>query len=144
MINEKHILTNLDKENIENILKGKLSNRQEITFAYLHGSFLLPVPCGDVDLAVYLDETALSQKHWEYEAELAMSLDHLVGMPVDVLTLNHAPVALRYHVTRGKVLLSRDEKNRFNFLEQTWREYFDYQPFLKAYLNDLLFEVPGH
>jgi len=67
-----------------------------------------------------------------------MLLDPLVGMPVDVLTLNYAPVALRYHATCGKVLLSKNELARFTFLEETWREYFDCQPLFRAFYNDLL------
>lgn len=115
-----------------------MSRYPEIIFAYLHGSFLLPVPCGDVDIAVYLESNALSERHWEYEAKLAMSLDHLVGLPVDILTLNRAPLALRYHATWGRVLLSRDEPARFAFWEETWREYFDCQPLFRAFLRDLL------
>ncbi len=135
---DKQLLTGKDKERIENILKRELSQRKEILFAYLHGSFLLPLPCGDVDIAVFLDKPALARKHWEYEAELAMSLDRLVGLPVDVLTLNNAPVSVRYHATRGKLLFSNNEKARFDFLEQTWREYFDYQYFTKSFYKDLL------
>lgn len=72
-----------------------------------------------------------------------MSLDHLVGMPVDILTLNTAPVALRYHAICGEVLLGKDEPARFNFLEETWREYFDCQPLFQAFYKDLLNE-PTH
>ncbi|RJQ32065.1 MAG: nucleotidyltransferase domain-containing protein [Peptococcaceae bacterium] len=128
----------VEKKKIKDILKRELSRRREIVFAYLHGSFLLPVPCADVDIAVYLDEAVLSPRHWEYEAKLAVSLEPLVGMSVDVLTLNCASVALRYHATCGKVLVSKNEPARFAFLEKTWREYFDCQPLFKAYLNDLL------
>jgi hypothetical protein len=137
MEKKKRLVTAAEKKKVEKILKRELSRRKEIIFAYLHGSFLLPVPCGDIDIAIYLEDSALSQKHWEYEAKLAMSLDHLVGMPVDVLTLNYAPVALRYHATRGKVLFSRNEPIRFTFLEDTWREYFDCLPMFRAYMNDL-------
>lgn len=138
MNGEKHVLTMEEKKRIENILKKELSGRQEIVFAYLHGSFLLPVPCGDIDIALYLEEASVNPRHWEYEANLAMHLDRQVGVPVDVLTLNNAPVTLRYHATRGKVLVSKNEPARFTFLEETWREYFDYQPLLKAYYKDLL------
>ena len=137
---KKRLINTAEKKKIKDILKRELSHCQEVIFAYLHGSFLLPVPCADVDIAVYLDEAALSPKHWEYEAKLAVSLEHLLGMPVDVLTLNCGPVALRYHATCGKVLVSKNEPARFTFLEKTWREYFDYQPFFKDYLNDLLDE----
>lgn len=138
MKKEKRILTASEKKKIKSILKRELSRHKEIIFAYLHGSFLLPVPCGDIDIAVYLEETVLTQKHWEYEAMLAMLLDHLVGIPVDVLTLNCAPVTLRYHASCGKVLLSKNEPARFTFLEETWREYFDCQPLFRTFYNDLL------
>lgn len=87
---------------------------------------------------MYLAGTALKREHWEYEARLAMLLDPLAGMPVDMLTLNCAPVALRYHATSGKVLLSKNEPARFTFLEETWREYFDCQPLFRAFYEDLL------
>lgn len=138
MEKKKHLLPAEEKRRIEHTLKKELSRHGEIVFAYLHGSFLLPVPCGDVDVAVYLEKKALNPRHWEYEAGLAMSLDHLVGLPVDIITLNHAPVVLRYHASRGKVLFSRDEPARFTFLEETWREYFDFQPVFRAFLKDLL------
>jgi len=127
-----------EKKKVKGILRKELFRYPEIIFAYLHGSFLLPVSCGDVDIAVYLESKALSERHWEYEAKLAMSLDSLVGLPVDVLTLNQAPIAVRYQATRGRVLFSRDEPARFAFLEETWREYFDYQPLFRAFLRDLL------
>lgn len=138
MFKEKRLLTSQEKKQIEAILKEELTSRQEISFAYLHGSFLMDLPCGDVDVALYLEEGFITTNHWEYEAELAMLLDRKLGLPVDIITLNSAPVTLRYHATRGKVLVSNNELARFTFLEKTWQEYFDYQPLLKSYLNDLL------
>lgn len=138
MLKEKRLLTSHEKEQIETIIKEVLTPRREISFAYLHGSFLSDLPCGDVDIALCLEEGYITNNHWEYEAKLAMLLDRKLGLPVDILTLNSAPVALRYHATTGKVLFSNNELARFTFLEKTWQEYFDYQPLLKAYLNDLL------
>lgn len=138
MQKEKRLLPDEEKKKIKKILKNELSRHKEIIFAYLHGSFLLPVPCGDLDVAVYLDDYALNQKHWEYEAMLAVSLERLAGIPVDVLTLNTAPVSMCYHATGGELLLSRNELARFTFLEEVWREYFDCQPLFRAFYEDLL------
>lgn len=139
MIKSKRLLTPAEKKRIKRILQRELSQRKEILFAYLHGSFLLPVPCGDVDIAVYVDESALNKiRVWEYEADLSAGLEPQVGMPVDVLVLNRAPVALRYHATRGEMLVSKHEFARFTFLEETWREYFDCQPLFRAFFDDLL------
>lgn len=138
MFKEKRLLADAEKTKIRNNIKKELSRRKEVVFAYLHGSFLMPVPCGDIDIAVYIENTITDQKHWEYEAGLAMLLDPLAGMPVDVLTLNCAPVALRYHATCGQILFSKNEQARFAFLEETWREYFDCQYMFRAFYNDLL------
>lgn len=138
MKKEKRLLTPAEKKRIKINLRRELSRNKEIIFAYLHGSFLLPVPCGDIDIAIYIEETALTKKHWEYESQLAMSLDRLMSIPVDVLTLNYAPVTLRYHATAGEVLLSKIEPVRFTFLEETWRDYFDCQPTFRAFYRDLL------
>lgn len=134
----KRLLNQVEKKRIENILRQKLMDQQEIVFAYLYGSFLLPVPCGDIDIAIYLKEFAVTPKHWEYETKLSMLLDHKVSMPVDILTLNCASLPLRYHATRGKLLFSKNEPARFAFLEATWSEYFDYKPYLQAFYKDLL------
>ncbi|WP_027363339.1 nucleotidyltransferase domain-containing protein [Desulfotruncus alcoholivorax] len=138
MNKNKHLLNEQEKQKITGLLEKELSKRNEIIFAYLHGSFILPVPCGDIDIAVYLQDSSVVPGYWEYEAKLSMLLDRLVGLPVDILTLNCAPVTIRYHATCGKVLISKNEETRLTFLEATWREYFDYQPYLKAYYHDLL------
>ncbi|MGQ9532011.1 MAG: nucleotidyltransferase domain-containing protein [Desulfotomaculales bacterium] len=52
------------------------------------------MPWGDVDLAVYVLE-ALPERRWVGEAGLAVALEPAVGLPVDVLVLSRAPVALR-------------------------------------------------
>ncbi len=143
MYRKKRLLEETEKTKIINKIKMELSRRKEVVFAYLHGSFLLPVPCGDMDIAVYLEDDVFSRKHWEYEAGLVMSLEPLAGMPVDVQTLNGAPVALRYHVIRGEVLYSGNEPARFAFLEATWREFFDCQPMFRTYYQDLLQQLPG-
>ncbi|MFZ5591394.1 MAG: nucleotidyltransferase domain-containing protein [Bacillota bacterium] len=140
MFKEKHLLTQAEKTTIKRKLRRALSRRPEILFAYLHGSFLYAEYCGDIDIAVYLEDNALRQDHWVYEAQLAMLLDPLAGMPVDVLILNFAPIAIRYYATCGKVLFSRNEPARYTFLERTWQEYFDCQPMFRAFYRDLLSE----
>jgi len=45
------------KAKIIGILSQTLSQRNEILFAYLHGSFLESKTFQDIDVAVYLEET---------------------------------------------------------------------------------------
>lgn len=126
------------KRDIVRSITGVLSNHREILFAYLHGSFLQSGPCGDMDIAVYLDSSNETDSPWEYEARLAMELDRLAGMPVDIHILNGAGPAMRYHATSGELLFSRCELSRYTFLENTWREYFDYRHHHRNFLKDLI------
>lgn len=127
------------KAEIIGILSQTLSQRNEILFAYLHGSFLESKTFQDIDVAVYLEETT---KHdiniIEYEIALSLLVEKQLRMAADVKALNWAPLSFRYNVSRGLLLLSRDELRRENFLCATWMEYFDFLPISKAYVREVL------
>jgi predicted nucleotidyltransferase len=127
------------KAEIIGILSQTLSQRNEILFAYLHGSFLESKTFQDIDVAVYLEETT---KHdiniIEYEIALSLLVEKQLRIPADVRVLNWAPLSFRYNVSRGLLLLSRDELKREDFLCATWMEYFDFLPISKAYVREVL------
>jgi predicted nucleotidyltransferase len=127
------------KAEIIGILSQTLSQRNEILFAYLHGSFLESKTFQDIDVAVYLEETT---KHdiniIEYEIALSLLVEKQLRMAADVKALNWAPLSFRYNVSRGLLLLSRDELKREDFLCATWMEYFDFLPISKAYVREVL------
>jgi predicted nucleotidyltransferase len=127
------------KAEIIGILSQTLSERNEILFAYLHGSFLESKTFQDIDVAVYLEETT---KHdiniIEYEIALSLLVEKQLRMAADVKALNWAPLSFRYNVSRGLLLLSRDELKREDFLCATWMEYFDFLPISKAYVREVL------
>jgi predicted nucleotidyltransferase len=127
------------KAEIIGILSQTLSQRNEILFAYLHGSFLESKTFQDIDVAVYLEETT---KHdiniIEYEIALSLLVEKQLRMAADVKALNWAPLSFRYNVSRGLLLLSKDELKRENFLCATWMEYFDFLPISKAYVREVL------
>lgn len=124
-----------DKETIKKQLKRYLHGQKEVAFAYLHGSFTLNLPYRDVDIAVYLRPAAGDAL--DYELTTANELTVRLGVPVDVQVLNNAAVAFRHSVTRGELLVSKDEDLRGSFCEKTWMEYLDFLPFLKDNLRDL-------
>lgn len=127
------------KAEIIGILSQTLSQKNEILFAYLHGSFLESKTFQDIDVAVYLEETT---KHdiniIEYEIALSLLVEKQLRMAADVKALNWAPLSFRYNVSRGLLLLSRDELKREDFLCATWMEYFDFLPISKAYVREVL------
>jgi hypothetical protein len=119
-------------------LKSFLAGREEIVFAYLHGSFVQGEEFQDVDVAVFLaGGSARSTDDVEYEISLSLQLEKELGLPVDIKILNNAPLSFRYHASRGTLLLTRDESVRENFLNRTWSEYFDFLPLSRIYQEEL-------
>jgi predicted nucleotidyltransferase len=65
---------------------------------------------------------------------LAADLERLLDTPVEVVSLNGAPVDLVHRVLRdGILLLERDPGARIRFEVRARNEYFDLLPFLRRY-----------
>jgi hypothetical protein len=131
-------LTKTKKEMIINKITQLLEVHQEISFAYVHGSFLQEGDFNDIDVAVYLKEAIESPLQYELqtEAELMKSLGMFVA---DVRVLNFSPLSFRYHVIKeGRLLMVRDDDIRADFQENTIKHYLDFAPFRKMYLKEVL------
>jgi hypothetical protein len=126
------------KEQITAWLKEFLDKRPEICFAFLHGSFLDELPCRDLDLGVYFKPELDPETIFDLALDLSLELTSLLHLPVDVHALNQAGNGFCYHVTRGLLLVSRDDEVTYNFIEKTWRDYLDFQPLARQILQDLL------
>jgi predicted nucleotidyltransferase len=129
-----HTLNDIKKKEIINKVTRMLKEREEIVFAYLHGSFLTH-DFRDIDIAIFLkeDEDVL------YEVELGVELEKILGFPVDVRVLNSAPLTFRFKVIKdGLLLFSRDERMRSDFEALTISEYHDFSYFRKRYRREVL------
>jgi predicted nucleotidyltransferase len=123
---------------VEAVLR-ELGHRQEILWAYLHGSFVEGGPYRDIDLAIWLEPLRVSPRDWRrYELDLSVALHLSVHKPVDVRVLNDAPLAFRYHAMRGELLLVRDRERLDEVRARTWDDYFDFLPFARQYLREVL------
>nr|WP_157868160.1 nucleotidyltransferase domain-containing protein [Pyrococcus abyssi] len=122
------------KKEIISKLRKALVKKDEVLFAYLHGSFLDDGPFRDIDVAVYVVKTVGRF----YEMELEEELSRLVGFPVDVRILNDAPVTFRFRAIGGELLFSKDEKRRCMFEEITMAEYHDQLYYLELYRREVL------
>jgi len=120
-------------------LRMDLEGRPEIVFAYLHGSFVTGGPYHDIDVAVWVDPARVPvTDRVRYALDLAIDLDLWLGQRIDVQTLNDAPLAFRYHALAGQPLMVRDWDFLDTVRERTWDDYFDFQPFARAYLREVL------
>jgi predicted nucleotidyltransferase len=120
-------------------LAGILSSRPDILFAYLHGSVLTGENPRDIDVAVFLRlESPEAEDPIETAIELCLEAEKRIGsIPVDVKVLNGAPVAFRFAAVSGRLIFSRDEDRRVDFLASTWSEYFDFKPLADRYLREV-------
>ncbi len=142
MYNKKlHNLTLQKKEEILSIIRTYLQSYSSIIFVFVHGSFLEEqISFRDIDIAVFFDEENVRRQNniIDHCLELSAHLSSLIHIAVDVHALNDSGIGFRYEVTRGKLLLTRDEEISFDFIEKTRLEYFDLKPLLEENLNDLL------
>jgi predicted nucleotidyltransferase len=135
------ILSATTKERLVQGLEQFLRSRGEILFVYLHGSFLTGGPFRDLDVAVYVEQPIRHGMSFrQYELDLSVELTLMTRAPVDVRILNDAPVAFRYHVLKGTLLLVKDREQLDNLRARTWDDYFDFAPFARRYLREAIGE----
>lgn len=135
----RRVLPAGDRTAVVEALRQHLEGRPEILCAYLHGSFLEGGPYRDVDVAVWVDPARCkADSPTQYAVDLSVALSLALGQPVEVQVLNRAPLAFRYHALKGRPLLVRDREWLDELRARTWDDYFDFLPFSRQYLRELL------
>lgn len=135
----RYRLTPREKARVTAALRDLLAFREEVLFAYLHGSFLSGNRFRDIDVAIYLDHG-----HWtrraslQYQANLARELSRALHLPVDVTVLNVAPLGLRHDAVSGRVLLCREDGTRTHFADGVSRHYEQIRKLARHALFSLL------
>ncbi len=132
-------LTEAEKTIVTSAIIKTLENKVDISFAYIHGSFLKRDFFHDIDVAVFLRE--VPESFLQYELALEAECMAAIGRyPVDVRVLNTAPLSFRYHVIKEgiRALVKRDSEARTAFEEATLAHYFDFAPYRAQYLKETL------
>jgi predicted nucleotidyltransferase len=131
-------ISSVIKERVTEEITAFLRGQPDISFAYLHGSFLKAERFRDIDVAVFLKNPASSTLPAEIRLETELG-KVIRKFPVEVRALNHAPLSFRYNVIKdGSAIAVVDDALRCEFVETTLRDYFDFAPFRKLYLNEAL------
>lgn len=117
-------------------LRRRLEALPEVVAGFLHGSVLEGERARDLDVALLLAQTP--EEPARYVVDLAADLSLELGRAVDVRVLNGASPAFRYHALQGRPVVVRDPERVGEFRARTWDEYFDFQPFARAYLREVL------
>jgi predicted nucleotidyltransferase len=109
--------------------------REGIAAVYLFGSVARGTARSesDVDVGVLYSEDP-SQTLAGLGLDLEAEMEHLLGLPVQLVVLNRASVDLVVRVLRdGKLLVDRDRSKRIRFEVKSRFEFWDLEPYLKMY-----------
>lgn len=124
-----HTVSPVQREQIFLRLRDELEQTPGIRFAYLYGSLLESDRIHDVDVGLFLDETAAAHQSSLFD-HLSVTLPAAVHVPVDLRVLNDAPLSFLYHVLRGRLLSCRDEALLTDLMEDVAQRYLDLTPLL--------------
>lgn len=129
-------LTKSEVEEVKQKLISALKGHQEVSFAYLHGSFGI-FPFKDIDIGAYC--LIPESRVFDFELELSSELGTITDYNVDFKVINYAPVGFQFSViNEGILLYERDKGLRLSFLEELGLRYMDYFEFSKSYFRELM------
>ncbi len=121
-----------EKERLTAAIAARLSTEENIVFAYLHGSFETDKSFRDIDVAIYVTATATI----DYESDMSLKLSAAIGREVEVKIINNSPVAFQMApLQHGRLLFSRNEDARTDFLESVGRRYREYAHFRNIFME---------
>ena len=126
------------RSELRTLVAGVLQKRPEIVFAYVFGSVMESDSFRDIDVGVYVDQTTEMGHNFEYAMKLAGVLERSLGISVDVILMNTAPDHLIHNISKGDLIMTRDEDRRVSFITNSWSKYFDFEPKRRQWLQEVL------
>ena len=106
-------------------INSLLAQNSQVKFAYLFGSSVRGEtgPLSDIDIAVFLDGRV---SPFDFRLRLSASLAKTLGSEhFDLVTLNDAPLLLKYEVVRGGRVIKEEKSKRVAFETKVLSEYLD-------------------
>jgi len=131
----------VQKEILE-ALRKIFKSEEKISVAYMFGSHAknLNTPMSDVDIAVLLSETP--KNLLECHLYLINKLSGILGNNLDLIILNTAPPMLQHQIIKyGKIVYSRNERERIIFEARAESEYLDFSRALRRYDEYLIKQI---
>lgn len=126
-----------EKSRIVGVISDLLSERVEIVFAYIFGSFVSDANFSDIDIGVFVQGIA-QPASLNSELQLERQIESLVHIPADVRILNSAPPSFIFQIIkRSRRVVDKDPNLRAEFEGRILKEYFDFAPFRRRYLEEV-------
>ncbi|MBS4034980.1 MAG: hypothetical protein KGZ85_10990 [Ignavibacterium sp.] len=131
------------KSTIEIKIRDYLLSKDEISFAYIFGSFVYEDKYNDIDIAVYIkpdyDFNEQSKYPFGYEADLLGNLSLILSTDkLDLILLNKANLLAATQVyNSGTLLFEKDRFFRIKVENRARKEFIDTENFRKIKANQL-------
>lgn len=134
----KHYLSPPKKESvIETISSCLYSRYEEITVAYLFGSFITEESFSDIDVGIITK--VKPDRPLNFELDLENKLEMITKYQMDVRIINQAPLSFCQNVIRhGRVIVEKDPNLRADFEGKILKQYFDFSRFRRRYLDEVI------
>jgi predicted nucleotidyltransferase len=120
----------------------------EIVFALIYGSIISPETpglVGDVDLAIYVQPSALKLPRHVLESQLEAEAHQLLATlginfpPVEVVVINEAPYSFAAKLLKtGYLVLKEDEEALTDFIDRVGEKSMDNSYLRQESLNEVL------
>ncbi|MFH1095965.1 MAG: nucleotidyltransferase domain-containing protein [Candidatus Desantisbacteria bacterium] len=124
-----------ERVKIIDCLADFIISRQEVSFAYVYGSFIEGIPFHDIDIGVYV--AGIKEKDSTmYGLELTQAISKANHIPVDIRVLNYATLFFLYHVIKGRLVFERDEDIRIDIINKTVQRYLDIKPIIRMGIKE--------
>ena len=135
----RHRLTETQRHETIRRITSVVSRQPEISFAFMHGSFVDGGFFRDIDVGVFVTGVD-SADFWEYETRISQQIEEAVynKFLVEVKVINEAPVSFCYHVIKGQVLYVRDEEALMEFMVRISRDYLDMALLRHRYMTEVM------
>lgn len=111
-----------------------ISIKYKIKFAYLFGSRARGnnKNNSDIDIALFFEEDYDSLEEVLIRGNISEDGIAFFNMPFDVISLNNAPLLLKYQIVKEGIIL-KDDYDRSTFESLVLREYFDFKYYSDIY-----------
>lgn len=134
----KRRLTLIEKKVLIEEISGILKRKEYILFAYLFGSFISTDVFKDIDIGVFISG-AESKSLLKLELMLEGEVEDAIHLPVDIRTINNAPLSFVYNMLKcGIVIVDANKHLRSDFEGLVCKKYFDFQHLRNEYLREII------
>jgi predicted nucleotidyltransferase len=129
----------MDKESIVGIIKKYCKKNKDIIAVYLFGSLVKGSfnQNSDVDVALIINPELDKLEAFDIKLKVAMNLEELLGIEVDVIIFSNADLRLKHQVIKGKLIIGKNNNFRVKEESKAVNEYLDMKHFYNTYEDNM-------